>query len=405
MKLILKGVLVLLLLPVLAFSGVYLYGKVMVWYLLARQKISQQVEDIAVHTGNGFGGEVGFEVVDSGYRSEHFFWIDSEHLVFRTNYKANAPKDFQRNYVWNVADREIKPIALQGSVSCFFNDKIFYAKTSETRVLPNGRQAADRFEGRLSELEDHWVVEASKNIGDIWAVPSDRYELAWTRWCKPWFRIKSDLRSQEDVPEHRFTYLWEWGWVLRMPLMGSNHYNQVEPEMGFFDIGEAVYYGQNGEKVAAPIDMPVQDLLNLKIRYIHFLDRYWLANRLNGSKTKQKIVALIDRNGALQTEIGMPQWPEYSEIPLPMKKGIFWNGYDYRLANPTPYDIGAFIKVSNGGVYKVIKGDAIRPQLSTDGCRVAFFNRPSPDRVATSLKVFNVCNSKLNQKDLRDYDY
>jgi hypothetical protein len=405
MKIVLRTVLVLLLLPVLAFSGVYLYGKVMVWYLLARQEATERSEDIASRAGNGFGGEVGMEVVDSGYWSKNFFWIDSGHLAFQVNRKVSDPKDMQRNYVWHVGENRIKPIALQAGISCFFEDKFFYIKASENEFLPNGRKKAYRFQSRLVEMEDHWRVDGSEKIDSIWPVPSDRYELAWTVGCRPWFRLRSDVRTGEDVPEHRFKYLWEWGWVLRMPLIGSSHYDQAVPQMGFFDIGGKVYSGQDGERVAAPVDMPIKDLLNLKVRYVHFLDRYLLANRLNGSTTKRKVLELIARDGKIKTVKGAPEWPEYSEIPLPTKKGVFWSGYDYRFADSNPYDSGAFIKLSGGEIHKVIKGAALKPQLSSDGCWVAFHNNPKRVRGISSLKVFDVCNSKLTQKELRNYDY
>jgi hypothetical protein len=406
MKIVLRTVLVLLLLPVLAFSGVYLYGKLMVWYLLARQEATELSEDIASRAGNGFGGEVGMEVVDSGYWSDKFYWIDDDHLVFNKKWAAGEDMNESVVYVWDLKRNVIKPIDIYGRLFCArSSDVYFYSGEAERNTADAPRPFSNIVRARLVEKKHSWQLQDAKKLTDIWSPPSDRYELAWKVRCLPWFQVKSDSIVDEDVPEHRFKYLWEWGWVLRMPKIGANHYDQAIPEMGFFDIGGEVYSGQGGDKVAALIGMPKEDLFNLNVRYVHFLDQYLLASRLNGSETKKKVLEFISRDGQIKAVKGMPDWPKYSEIPLPTRKGIFWSGYDYRLDDPTPYDSGAFIRSSGGKIHKVIKGNALKPQLSNDGCRVAFYSSPKRVRGISSLKVFDACSSKLTQKELRDYDY
>jgi hypothetical protein len=395
----------LLLFPLIVFCGLFTYGKYMTHVAQERLDAIDVQQERAMKTGNGFGGDPGMEILDSGYRSEKFFWIDDDNLVFETQLMANTPEGIRRQYVWNTRERTIKPLIIEGAISAFYDGKFHYAQFSDTEVLRNGRKKSDRFQSTLKELGDSWVIENRENMEDVLDPPPERYELAWHEG-KPWFYLDPKLRTESDIPKHRFEYMWEWGWILRKPWDGPQYLDQTYPEMGFFDIGGTIYADQEGVKVADLVDLPVNDLVHLVLVYVGFLDKYWLANRFYGGKPKQKFMGFLGRDGKFQEVELLDSWPGYSGIPLPSRKGLFWSGQDYRLVSPSPYDNGAFIRDRDGGIHKAIKGSALRSQLSSDGCRVAFFNPPRPDsRSGASLKIFNVCQSTMDGKELTNVDY
>jgi hypothetical protein len=355
--------------------------------------------------GNGFGGETGMNVIDSGYRSKRYFWIDDETLAFQTSYSAYAPKDIQRNYIWNTREDVIKPLVCDCSPIDFYDNYFYYAKFSEKKLRPDGNKKADRFRSTLVELEDRWVLENRLNMEDVLDLPSEQFELSWKVDGKPWFRIKLDSRSDSDSPRHRFLYLWEWGWILRMPSVGPEHWSQTTPQMGFFDIDEEVYFGQSGKKVADLIDLKISNLPSVKVVHVGFLDVYWIANQLGGGTGKEKIQGFIHRDGTIQYGSWLNGWPEYSGIPLPTMKGFFWSGTDYRAVSPSLSDSGAYLKTKDGQVHKIVQGEAITGHMSNDGCVVAFFNVPRHDHDNGSLKVVNVCKSTVDGKEFQNVDY
>ncbi len=395
----------LLLFPLIVFCGLLAYGKYMTHVAQERQDAIDVQQEHAMKTGNGFGGDPGMEILDSGYRSETFFWIDDDSLVFQTELTANAPQGIRRHYVWNTRERRIKPLVMEGAISAFYDGKFHHAQFSATEVLANGRKKSDRFQSTLKQLDERWVLENSQNMEDVLDAPPERYVLAWYGG-KPSFYLNPALRTESDVPKHRFEYLWEWGWILRTPWVGPEHVDQAIPEMGFFDIGGKIYADQPGKKVADLAGLPSGDLINLVVVYLAYLDTYWLANEFYGGKPKQKFMAFLGRDGKLRKVGLLDNWAGYSGIPLPTRKGLFWSGQDYRLVSPSPYDNGAFLRDGEGRIHKAIKGSALRSQLSGDGCRIAFLNPPRPDsRSGASLKVFNVCQSTMDGKELTNVDY
>jgi len=403
-RFLMKAVIILLLLPLMIVYGLFIYGKYMTYAAQQRLDLVDEQQAVATSSGNGFGGDPGMHVIDSRYRSEKYFWIDNDHLVFQTSRKANESLDTRKHFVWDTRRNAIKPLVMEGDISGFYDGRFHYAEFSKTQVLPNGSRKIDRFQSTLTELDDHWDLENIVNMEEVLGAPPERYELAWFEG-KPWFRLKPELRTQGDVPRHRFEYLWEWGWILRTPWDGPEHFGQAIPEMGFFDMNGEIYADQPGKKIAGLVDLPPGELIHLVVVYLRFLDRYWLASRFHGGKSGRRFMGLLDRNGQFRALAWPGDWPGYRGIPLPTKKGLFWSGEDYRLANPGRFDKAAFVRGRDGLVHKAVQGSAIRSLVSGDGCRVAFFNTPRPDRGAGSLKYLDVCQSTMDGKELTNVDY
>lgn len=406
LKMFFKTAIVLLLLPLIVVFGLFIYAQYINPDAEDTMKEMSEFLEKSKLPGNGFGGEEGMKVIDSGYRSEKYFWLDNERLVFQKSYSAYDSKDVQKTHIWNIRDNLIKPLSCDCSIINFYADRLHYARFSETKTLPNGKKKADRFQATVVELKDQWVLENQVNEEELLGASADRHELAWGIDGKPWFRIRSDLRNDHDVPRHRFLYLWEWGWILRMPWVGPEHWNQTRPEMGFFDIGGNLYFGQPGKKVSDLLSMPAREYPGLKVRYIHFLEKFWLANTVYGDLKRKRIMGFIGRDGIFQELAWEDGWLEYSGIPLPTRKGIFWSGKDFRTTGSNPYFNGAYIKDGKDQIRNVVVGSAISSRLSDDGCKVAFFNTPDEgDRTSASLKVFNVCQSSINAKEMQDANY
>ena len=139
LKILFKTAIVLLLLPLFVVFGLFIYAQYINPDAEDTMKEMTEFLDKSKLAGNGFGGEEGIRVLDSKLRSsKKFFWIDKENVLFRTDINANGRKDIQRNYVWNTETDSIKPLSVNGPVSCFFNNNLYHAKPSEAKTLPNG---------------------------------------------------------------------------------------------------------------------------------------------------------------------------------------------------------------------------------------------------------------------------
>ena len=120
LKILLKVVIVILLLPLFIVYGIFLYAM----YLqhsaeIYKQNLDKSLAELS-STGNGFGGEAGFSIQDSGYRARRiFFWIDNQNIVFVDDSKTDPEKKEQRVYVWNTENNTTKPLKLDGYVNCF----------------------------------------------------------------------------------------------------------------------------------------------------------------------------------------------------------------------------------------------------------------------------------------------
>ena len=403
--LVFKTTVVLLLLPLFVVFGLFIYAQYVNPGAVDTMKaMTEKLEKSA--SGNGFGGEEGFVVLDSMFKSsKKYFWLDNKNILFRTDFSAYSPKDVQRNYVWNTEEDSIKPLALDGSLSCFFEEKLYYASPSEAKTLPGGSVRAQVYQSELREIDNKWTVESSQNIESIWPRPSEDYDLYWSDECQPQFIEKPDLRSGNRSSAYRIKYASEWGWILRVPRVAPTSPTNKIPKVGLFDLNGEAYFGQRGRKVAGLSPSLSTDLSNLHLTYIGFLDRYLLANKLYGDRAKSKILELVDRNGKFQHIAALDDWLAYTDIPLPTRKGIFWSGKDYRMQNPSPTDTGTFLKDRGGRIHKVARGEAFGGALSSDGCSVAFFNPPEYGKGKGSLKVLKVCDSKIDDEELQNVDY
>jgi hypothetical protein len=406
-KLLLTTTIVLLLLPLFVVFGLFIYGSYF------NPDFEQTMKDMTAFlektgaSGNGFGGEDGFVILDSGRSaSKIFFWIDNENLIFSLAFNKGLESSNHRNFVWNTRTDTSKPLRIDGPITCFREGSLYHVLEPKVKDSTNEAKRGELLRSTLKELDDEWVVVSTERIREMWKPPSPRHDLQWSRKCKPWFPIRPKYRISTDAPEHRFTYLAEWGWILRMPNAGPQYWEQRIPKMGFIDLGEDVYYGQKGTPVAGLIDLPAADLPSLELIYINYLDKYWLANRLFRDITKTKFLGFISRSGEIQALEWPAHWPEYSGIPLPTKKGLFWSGKDYQKAAPSREESGAFVLGETGAIHKVIHGITLRESLSANGCNVAFINSPRDgDRSAATLKVFKVCSSTLHGQELQDAKY
>lgn len=395
---------VLLLLPLMLVFAVFLYAK---FVNPGAEKTMEEMTEFLEQRklpDNGFGGEHGLKITDSGYSSERFFWMDSSHLIFRTNRTASAPKEKMKVLVWDLAVDIIKPLDSDYFISGFRDDKLFFVKRNEVRSKQARAQRYDYFEAEIHELEDIWVVQSEESLTDKQQPPSEQYELTWSGGSLPSFRVKREFREELDLPDHRFKYLWEWGWILRMPRSGPDHWGQSVPEMGFINLGGEIYAEQPGIKVGEMIGLPPREYPDLRIIYIAYLDRYWVANTVYGDLSLTRAMGFVGRDGVFTPYIWPENWPQYSGIPMPTRKGVFWSGKDYRESGGI--DKGAFIRDSAGLVHKVIQGTAIAIKMSPDGCQVAFFNTlDEKDRSKSSLKNFSVCSSLIENEVVEDVEY
>ena len=184
--------------------------------------------------------------------------------------------------------------------------------------------------------------------------------------------------------------------------MGEDITNYPGLEMGIFDIDGEVYYGQEGKQLNSMDDFFASGVQSIDLVYLHFADKYWLATRLFEQPGENVVMGLIDREGKFNEIKWLSDWPDYYGITVLTRKGLFWSGRDYRLENPGPYDKGAYLQRADGLVYKVVQGQSFDPVLSNDGCSIAFYNISRYDRDDGSLKVFRICESDINAKELQN---
>ena len=408
LKLLLKTGIFLLLLPLFIVFGAFIYLKYINPDAVSTMEAMTEFLEQSARNGNGFGGEEGFVVIDSDKQSSSsFFWIDNNNLVLRTDYSAHAVKDIDRNFVWNISTNTTKPLGTNAPLTCIANGRLFHVGVPGNQIrIPGEKRELEIFQSSLSEQDDKWVVLDSRKVTDIWKPPSEKYEMVWSQECRPWFRGKSGARTDLDTPEYRFTYLPEWGWIYRIPRIGRENVQQPSTKVGFFELREGIYFGQEGRKIEAHIDIPSEDLANLQIIYVGFLDKYWLANRLLNDSAKKKFLAFLDRSGEIKEVDWLAGWPEYSGIPMPTAKGIFWSGKDYRSTNSTVGKYGVFLLDGAGRVETIAEGIALNGKITSDGCNVAFHHSPRNDHgPGRTLKVFKACDSTVNAKELRNVKY
>jgi hypothetical protein len=406
LKILFKTAIVLFLLPLFVVFGLFIYVQYINPDVEDKIREVSEIMGKSARPGNGFGGEEGFRVLDSKLRSSKiFFWLDNENVLFRTDFRANNGEDIQRNYVWNTQKDTIKPLSINDPLSCFSKNNLYYANPSETKTLPNGVIKAQVYQSKLRENDDRWVAESSQKIESIWTLPSEGYDLYWSDGCRPQFLEKSGFRSQNRNSSYRIKYFSEWGWILRLPRVAPTASTTAMPGVGVFSLGEEAYFGQRGQKITELSPSTASDLTNLHLVYVGFLDKYLLANKLYGDPAKRKILELVDRKGSFRRINALDDWPAYTGIPQPTRKGFFWSGTDYRVEVPAAGDVGVFLKDGKGRVHKVARGSAFQSALSVDGCGVAFFNPPDPGKDKGTLKVLDVCNSEVDGEVLQDVDY
>ena len=308
--------------------------------------------------------------------------------------------------MWDLTTNIIKPLFCDCSINGFRKNELYYSKRSEINGNLRGARGADLFASELLEVADRWILEAEINISDAIEPPSDKYEVFWRSEGRPWFRVRQEFRTDRSVPPHRFRYLSEWGWILRMPKVGPDYWDQSAPEMGFIDLDGEIYSGQPGTKIGDMIDIPAREYPELKVVYVEYLDLYWLANNVYGDLSKTRTMGFVDHEGIFSPYLWPDSWAQYSGIPIPTRKGIFWSGIDYRENNSGNGGNGAFLRDVKGEIHKAIEGSAIAIKMSGDGCQVAFFNTISEqDRSKSSLKIFNACNSKIENEVIEDVKY
>lgn len=394
MKIFSRLVIFILLLPVVFFCGLYIYGTYMTARIESRQDALDERQEVLSTSGNGLGGEPGMKVIASEHSPDRYFWMDNEHLIFITAYKASAPKDVDRKFIWNVIDNEIKPIELDGAVICFIEGKLYHAKFPDSKALPNDKKNVERFESTLKELNDRWVVENVRDVEKVWPAPSDRFRQSMGRECMPRFELRPEFRAETGEPEFRLHYLPEWNWVLRLPPMGHEfpRGNTAETEFGFFEIEEEFYFGQSGIKVADLPDMSAYHINKIKLTYTSHLDSYLLTLSINNSGD-EPYVAILNRDGGLTDVSWVSDWDGYNSHPVLSRKGLVWTGRDYREAIPSIYGAGSFIKLFDNGIHKYVHGSGYDLVLSPNGCVVAQSNRPKTTSGQRNLIVFDICNS------------
>lgn len=399
------AIILVLLLPVIAYLALFVYGT----YLIESVKMQQRAVDRKMESlkenDNGFGGESGLKVLDSGYYTSSHYWLDQSHVIFVREWLAGEDKYANANFVWDVQDNNIKPIELYGRLLCLRDGEIYFQ--SDSTEFPQA--ATNSSEGgiylaKIAELDSKWILNDVVNSKDLISPPSDRYRFEWKQNCGYWYRLKREEQSLNEVPEHRFDYFHEWGWILRTPSLGQEGKQHI-PEMGIFDIDKAIYSGQPGVKLADLPPVHDSEINDIQIQYLEYLDKFWLAVYSAEQPEINKSMFLVNRKGEYQ-EIPwlIKGWKKYNELPLLSRKGLVWEGYDYRLAKTSVYDLAGFI--DHGGVHKFVHGNVETMKLSPDGCKVAFSSRFRIDKgPAPSLKVFNICESTINGKELNDVYY
>lgn len=354
---------------------------------------------------NGFGGDEGLRVINSGLRVYKYFWIDSENLAIRLANNQTYGETDRRNFVWNVTTNSFKPLDIDAPITCF-RDGYFYHGSPRKSGVNRLKRKGSVMQSTLEETEDIWITSGTKKITEVWHVPSDRHTLLWSQDCHPWFPIIPERRLESDLPEHRFRYLVEWGWIIRTPRIGPQYLNKGDHIMGFFDLGGHVYSDQLGSKTGELVGYSVADLIGLDVVYLGFLDKYWMAIRNYKDESETKFIGLLSRNGNVEHIPWSPVWKSYWQYPLPTRKGLVWSGRDFRRSNDLSAEYGTFISLATGSVHKVVQGITLDMLMSSDGCSVAFTSSPSnQDRANTTLKVFNACSSTTQGRGLQDAKY
>jgi hypothetical protein len=405
MRMIFKVTLIILLLPIVGLVSLYLTGVGMSWYLEHQQASVRATQDEISTSGNGFGGEAGMVVVDSGFVSKRFSWLDNDHLVINTEWIGKSDKNEDRLYVWNVASNQIKPVDIYGRLFCARGKDVYFIDGNrKPDATESSGGFSNKMRGDLVEVGSVWKFTDVEQLAEIWSSPDERYEFAWTVLCTPWFRVKPELRSESDLKRYNFKSLPEWGWVMRYPAPDLRNYDLTSPEMGFFGIGAEPYFEQPGQKISELADWSIIELGSSELRYVDFLDRYWMAV-LSSDIDQSKMMGFFSRDGRFQKWEWSEQWPQYVGMPLPTRKGMFWSGDNFRLAAPGRYDTGSFLEDSAGNIHQVTLEYGFKHRLSPDGCRVAFYGAPKHKPAAITLKYFDACRSTLNEKEFEDVEY
>ena len=405
-RIMVRVVVVLISLPIVFLVSMYIYGKYLMHGVETRKVEFSAYQEGASTSGNGFGGDVGFEVFDTKLISKKYYWIDDIHLLVEAKKNLRTPDAPVGKLVLNSQTQSLKPLALDGYLLNFYGGYVLEGRFSETEISEDGKKKMEHFRSRLKELENAWVLEVTVKVEDVIGSPPARYEFGLSFDTKPKFSLQRELRTKNDVPEHRIRYLSEWGWIMRTPFSGSVEPTQTVPEMGFFDIGGEVYADQPGRKVADPLNLAPNEFDHLVVTYIDFLDKYWIANPYYGARRGAiPFMGFLERDGSFRESAWPAEWLDYSPIPLPTRKGVFWGGQDFRLQKRGRGTTGVFLRSYDGQVYKLMHGDIASPAVSKDGCRIAVFNQLRADDMETTLKLANVCTATMDGRALRDDDY
>ena len=394
----------LLALVTLVFILLYGYSA----YLMNQTESTGDVLNNSAKSGNGYGGETGMKILDSNFKSNDYFWVTDNLLLFSKSRPQDENGNGRSHYIWDVEQDEILPLEIPGSANCFLRGSLYYLKHLNPNRRISGRRSFEVFQAQIKRGADSWLLEDTKNIEEIWPLPSNRWARTWrpAPECSPWFHLPEENRLPTDMPVHYFISMPEWGWIYRKPSDNLRKPGTNEPEMGFIDLSQAPYFNQIGIKVREPLNIPAQYRGHAEFRYIKFLDRYWIATRLYHDPKVPKYLALLDREGNILRFNWPTLWPFYEGLPSPTRKGVFWASADYRLPSPSLEDYGGYILTEENTFHKVIHGGVERISLSPDGCKVAFYHTPGPTKInASRLRVFHVCNSSIQGREMTDVQY
>lgn len=406
LKFLIKATIVILLLPLFVVFAIFLYGTLVnPEAQRTMEKMTDFLEDRKAG-GNGFGGDRGFPIRDTGYNTERFYWMDDDHIVFQTNYSSSNPERDNKVFVWDLQSESFKPVPCDCNILGFREGKIYFARRYEDNPSQYGPRGSHYFSATLQELDDDWIVIDAVNLTDTIRPPSEKYRVGWRVGGQYTYSVKNEFREDLDSPRHKTRLMPEWGWVLRLPWTGPEFWDQSVPEMGFIDLGGQVYAEQAGTKVGDLPDLPPRQLSSIRVVYVPYLEAYWLAADVNSDVSKTTYLGLINRQGEILPYSWPIHWPTYDSTPLPARKGVFWSGLDYRESSAQHNGYGAFLRDADNRIHKVIQGSTVKLTLSPDGCKIAFYNNlDKRDRSKTSMKVFDACQSTANDEVLRDVTY
>lgn len=284
-------------------------------------------------------------------------------------------------YVWNTqsaAYRKYRQLPLHDfSELCHYRGRVWY-RSGVTEVLDFAMYWAGQF-GSEAEIRMpmHTATSDYMHGNRFLNVLSCNEQLA-----------QESLRPEHRRPVSQANVIWlrqEDGYVFLSDPLDPTHRDNS---------GYAIYYRADG---SAPITLPIpaSQLAGAGIDYSEFADEYVITPGANADRTVGLAGArpgsvYVMKPGGTVTEEGYPgRLGLTGNASFPTRAGMFLPRGP--VAKPGEY-AGAWL-FHEGRLYPVEKHTAGTVAVSPDGCKIAFDVRNSPEVVAGTIRIVDLCPS------------